>query len=103
MRIRTSRDKVLEVGNEKNCVKCKKSTFDIRSNEKPIAFLGGIDNKKITGNDKGNEFLVSFGLEIKKKDVQGKTKLGFIRTGSLQKQQSKKGLGFSRNDKNIVD
>lgn len=62
MRIRTSRDKILEVGNEKNCIKCKKSTFDIRSHEKPIAFLGAIDNKKVVGTERASEFLISFGL-----------------------------------------
>ena len=51
MRIKTSREQVLEVGNEKNIIKCKQSTFDIRSNEKPIAFLGAIDSKKIVGNN----------------------------------------------------
>jgi hypothetical protein len=30
-------------------MKCKKFEFDIRTNEKPIAFLGAIDNKKIVG------------------------------------------------------
>lgn len=49
IKIQTSRDKVLEVGNYKNLTKCKKFEFDIRTNEKPIAFLGAIDNKKILG------------------------------------------------------
>jgi hypothetical protein len=49
MQIRTSRDKIMEVGCERNKVKCKQSNFDIRSHEKPIAFLGAIDDKKIVG------------------------------------------------------
>lgn len=47
MRIRTSRDQVLEVGNEKNHLKCKKFNFDIKTNEKPIAIMGAIESKKL--------------------------------------------------------
>ena len=93
------------MGNEKNTVKCKKSSFDIRSHEKPIAFLGAIDNKKIVGTDKNNEVLISLGLEIKKKDIQGKTRFNFGRTDSMQKYNSRTALDkhSSRNDKNIID
>ena len=51
MRIRTSRDQILEVGSDRNYTKCKKFTFDIRTNEKPIAFLGAIETKKIFGGE----------------------------------------------------
>jgi hypothetical protein len=61
MRIRTSRDQLLDVGSDRNSLKCKKFTFDIRNNEKPIAFLGTMENKKMFGKE-DKEFLISFGL-----------------------------------------
>ena len=105
MKIQTSRDRVLEVGNEKNHTKCKKFTFDIRTNEKPIAFLGAIDNKKVVGVQSNRELLISFGLQIKKKDVFGKGRFNPIKTYSLNKYASKSALEKAKqnNDKNIID
>lgn len=94
----------MEIGNYKNLTKCKKFEFDIRTNEKPIAFLGAIDNKKILGNETSKELLISFGLEIKKKDVVGKGRYNPARTTSLVKSSSKSILGSGvKNDKNILD
>lgn len=104
MRIQTSRDRILEIGNEKNHTKCKKFTFDIRTNQKPIAFLGAIDNKKVLGVETSRELLISFGLEIKKKDVMGKTRFNPIKTHSLNKFSSKSALDRARNnDKNVIN
>lgn len=61
MRFQTSRQQTLEVGSDKNYLKCKQFNFDIRNHEKPIAFLGAIENKKILGSE-GKEVLISFGL-----------------------------------------
>lgn len=103
LKIQTSRDRVLEVGNEKNRVKCKQFSFDIRNNEKPIAFLGAIDTKKVVGVEGTRELLISFGLEIKKKDVVGKSKFNSSRANSMAKQSSKSALENPRyNDKNVI-
>ena len=88
MRIRTSRERVLEVGNERSCPKCKQSSFSIRSNEKPIGFLGVLDSRKF---GKHSEYLVSLGLEIRKKEVQAK-----------RYRQEKTSVGL-RDDKNVID
>jgi hypothetical protein len=37
---------VFLVGSDKNQAKCKKLVYDIRTNEKPVAVTGIIDNKK---------------------------------------------------------
>lgn len=34
------------VGSNKNTTKCKKIVYDIRSNEKPVAVMGILDNNK---------------------------------------------------------
>lgn len=51
IRIKTTRSQMIEVGTEKNQAKCKKFTFDIKTNEKPIAFMGAIETKKLGGNE----------------------------------------------------
>lgn len=51
IQLKTSRNQTLEVGNEKNQVKCKKYTFDIKNHEKPVAF-GSITEVKKTGDTK---------------------------------------------------
>lgn len=51
MRIKTTRSQVLEAGTEKNHAKCKKFNYDIKTNEKPIAFMGVIEAKKLGGNE----------------------------------------------------
>lgn len=60
------------------------------------------------GGDGGSnrEFLISFGLEIKKKDVVGKSRYNPSRTASLVKSSSKSVLDHAhhgKNDKNIID
>jgi hypothetical protein len=50
IRIKTTRNQLLEVGTEKNHAKCKKFTYDIKTNEKPISFMGAIESKKLGGN-----------------------------------------------------
>lgn len=85
LRIRTSRDQIFEVGNEKNSIKCKKFTFDIRTSEKPISMMGAIESKKL-GNDNSKEHLISIGLQIKKKEIFTKTRFhASMRSESLVK------------------
>ena len=88
LRIRTSKERVLEVGNERSCPKCKQSSFSIRANEKPVAFLGVLDSRKF---GKHHEYLVSLGLEIRKKEVQPK-----------KHRPEKTHVGL-RDDKNLID
>lgn len=63
------------IGSDKNQAKCKKLVYDIRNNEKPVAVMGIVDNKKckyggnVVINGEFSDVLVSFGLEIKKKEV----------------------------------
>ena len=45
MKIRTSKQQILEAGNERNRLKCKRLSFDIKSFEKPIACYGILDMK----------------------------------------------------------
>jgi len=42
MKMKTNKERVLEVGNERSAPKCKKYEFEIKNYEKPIAFLGTI-------------------------------------------------------------
>lgn len=42
----TSRGTTYDVGSDRNQAKCKRITYDIRNNEKPVAVMGIIDNKK---------------------------------------------------------
>lgn len=67
--------------------------------------MGAIDNKKILGMEGNRELLISFGLEIKKKDVVGKSRYNPSRTASLVKSSSKSALEAThpKNDKNIID
>lgn len=41
----------MEVGTEKNGAKCKRFSYDIKTNEKPIAFMGSIETKKLGANE----------------------------------------------------
>jgi hypothetical protein len=79
VRMTTSKEEVVEVGNTKNIPKYKRQTFDIKNHEKPISFLGVIENKRVSGDNK--EYLISLGLEIRRKEV-------FIRSKSNKKQDS---------------
>ena len=66
--------------------------------------MGAIDTKKIIGSEGNKEMLISFGLEIKKKDVVGKSRFNVSRTSSLAKHSSKSALENPRyNDKNIIE
>lgn len=65
IRIRTSRNQILEVGTEKNQAKSKKFTYDIKTNQKPIAFMGAIETKKLGGNQingSNKEHIISLGI-----------------------------------------
>lgn len=46
IRIITSKEHILEIGNPRSLPKCKQHTFDIGSHEKPISILGVIENRK---------------------------------------------------------
>ena len=61
---------MLEIGNERNSLKCKRHVFDIKTYEKPIAVYGVIENRPM--GDKEREVLISFGLLLKRKNVFGK-------------------------------
>lgn len=60
IRIMTSKEHILEVGNSKSLPKCKKESFEIGSHEKPIAFMGVIESRKMGSEHR--ELLVNFGL-----------------------------------------
>lgn len=60
IKIETSKQEIIEVGNSKNIPKCKSYSFDIKHHEKPIAFIGIIENKKVNGD--GKEYLINLGL-----------------------------------------
>lgn len=64
--MRTSKNQVFEVGNEKNVIKCKQFKFDIKNNEKPIALIGTIERKP---SEREKEVLINFGFVVKRKDV----------------------------------
>lgn len=49
MRIYTSKGETIEVGCSKSIPKCKDYHFDIKANEKPISFMGLIENKRVAG------------------------------------------------------
>lgn len=61
----TSKEEVIEVGNTKNLPKYKQQNFEIKNHEKPISFMGVIENKRNGGDNK--EYLISLGLEIRRK------------------------------------
>lgn len=69
MRIRTSKEQYLEVGNERNHLKCKRLPFDIKSFEKPIACYGITDTRSV--GEREREVLVAFGLVMKRKNIFG--------------------------------
>jgi hypothetical protein len=70
LRLVTSKEHILEVGNPKSLPRCKQHTFDIAPHEKPIAVLGIIEHRKVAGENR--EFLVNLGLELRKKGVVGR-------------------------------
>lgn len=79
IRLVTSKEETIEIGNTKNIPKYKRHVFEIRNHEKPISFMGVIENKRVGADNK--EFLVSLGLEIRRKEV-------FIRSKSNKKQEA---------------
>jgi len=46
IRIVTSKENMLEVGNPRSLPKCRQHNFDIGSHEKPIAMMGVVENRK---------------------------------------------------------
>ncbi len=60
IRITTSKEEVIEIGNIKNIPKCKEHHFEIKTHEKPICFLGVIESKKI--GEINREYLINLGL-----------------------------------------
>lgn len=107
MRIRTSKEQILEVGSERSSLKCKRYAFDIKNYEKPVAIFGLLQTKSIA--DKEREVLVSFGLILKRKKVFGKRAKSLARLeGKAEEDRGVEGRGTvmgvrSRNDKNVND
>lgn len=79
LKVQTSRENILEVGTKKNLTKCKLFSFDIKTDEIPVSFVGHFDISKddISTNQKNNKkemfqncpILINYGIELRKKDV----------------------------------
>lgn len=67
IRIRTSKEHTIEIGNPRSVPRCKLYSFEIGPQEKPIALMGVIENRKTGGENR--EVLVSLGLELRRKEI----------------------------------
>ncbi|EAR97070.4 hypothetical protein TTHERM_00196610 (macronuclear) [Tetrahymena thermophila SB210] len=78
LRIVSSRGNYILAGTEKNQSRCKKFEFDIKKDEKPISFFGVVDKINLKKNRESETqqdedmVLISFGIELKKRDAMNK-------------------------------
>ncbi|KAL4510252.1 hypothetical protein ABPG72_010445 [Tetrahymena utriculariae] len=78
LRIVSSRGNYILAGTEKNQSRCKKFEFDIKKDEKPISFFGVVDkinlkkNRDSEAQQDEDMVLISFGIELKKRDAMNK-------------------------------